>query len=75
MDRGDWWATVHGVAKSSVMSEHTMSEHTHTHTHIYTHTHNGILLSHKNERNNAATQTNLETLIVSEVIQTKTNII
>ena len=33
-DRGDWWATVHGVTKSQ-----TMTEHPHTHTHTHTHTH------------------------------------
>ena len=27
MDRGSWWATVHGIAESNV------TEHTHTHTH------------------------------------------
>ena len=32
-DRGDWWATVHGVTKSQTMTEHP---HTHTHTHIHT---------------------------------------
>ena len=32
MDRGAWWATVHGVAKSwTGLSEHA---HTHTHTQI-----------------------------------------
>ena len=30
MDRGAWWATVHGDHKESGMIEHT---HTHTHTH------------------------------------------
>ena len=31
MDKGAWWATVHGVAKSQTgLSTHT---HTHTHTH------------------------------------------
>ena len=30
MDRGAWWATVHGDHKESDMIEHT---HTHTHTH------------------------------------------
>ena len=30
MDRGAWWATVHGVAMSQDITEHT---HTHTHTH------------------------------------------
>ena len=30
MDRGAWWATVHGVAKSQT----ELSLHTHTHTHI-----------------------------------------
>ena len=29
MDRGDWWATVHGVAKSQTR----LSAHAHTHTH------------------------------------------
>ena len=33
MDRGTWWATVHGVAKSQTrLSDYT---HTHTHTHRY----------------------------------------
>ena len=32
MDRGAWWATVHGVARESDTTEHT---HTHTHTHMY----------------------------------------
>ena len=32
MDRGAWWAIVHGVAKGSDTTEHT---HTHTHTHVY----------------------------------------
>ena len=31
MDRGDWWATVNGVAKSGTRLSDT---HTHTHTHI-----------------------------------------
>ena len=33
MDRGVWWATVHGITKLG-MTELT---HTHTHTHTYTH--------------------------------------
>ena len=33
MDRGAWWATVHGVVKSW-----TQLSNTHTHTHTYTHT-------------------------------------
>ena len=33
MDRGDWWAIVHGVAESGT------AEHTHTHTHTRAHTH------------------------------------
>ena len=32
MDRGAWWATVHGVARESDTTERT---HTHTHTHMY----------------------------------------
>ena len=31
MDRGAWWATVHGVAKSQTRLS---KQHTHTHTHI-----------------------------------------
>ena len=32
MDRGAWWATVHGVIKSQTQLS---SKHTHTHTHTY----------------------------------------
>ena len=32
MDRGAWWVTVHGVAKSRTQ----LSAHTHTHTHTHT---------------------------------------
>jgi len=44
MDRGDWWATVHGVVKSQTrLSDSDMYicvyVYTHTHTHIHTHTH------------------------------------
>ena len=35
MDREDWLATVHGVAKSQMQ----LSAHTHTHTHTHTHIH------------------------------------
>ena len=28
MDRGTWWATVHGVAKESDTTEHTHTHHT-----------------------------------------------
>ena len=34
MDRGAWWATVHGVAKSQTW----LSDQAHTHTHTHTHT-------------------------------------
>ena len=33
MDRGAWWATVHGVAKSQTHLSHNTHTHTHTHTH------------------------------------------
>ena len=36
MDRGTWWATVHGVPKELDMTEHTQT-HTHKH-HIIPHT-------------------------------------
>ena len=32
MDRGAWWAVVHGAAKSQIRLINT---HTHTHTHVY----------------------------------------
>ena len=38
MDRGDWRATVHGVAESWMW----LSIHTHTHTHTHTHKHTVI---------------------------------
>ena len=40
MDRGAWWATVHGVTKSwTQLSMHTRARaHTHTHTHTHTQT-------------------------------------
>ena len=40
MDRGAWWATVHGVTESD------MIEHMCTHTHTHTHTHNIYHLNH-----------------------------
>ena len=50
--------------------------HTHRHRHTHTHTHTGILLRH--EKNEplpfAATWTDLENIILSEVSQTKMNI-
>ena len=36
MDRGAWWATVHGGHKESDMTER-LSTHRHTHTHTHTH--------------------------------------
>ena len=38
MDKGVWWATVHGVKKSQ-----TQLSNTHTHTHTHTHAHTGSL--------------------------------
>ena len=34
MDRGAWWAAVHGITKSQ--TQLTVSVHTHTHTHTHT---------------------------------------
>ena len=39
MDRGAWWAIVHGVAKSQTQMS---DSHTHTHTHTQTHTHTDL---------------------------------
>ena len=36
MDRGAWWATVHGVAKSRTRLSGLAHAHTHTHTHTRT---------------------------------------
>ena len=37
MDRGVWWATVHGIAKSQTQLSTHVRVHTHTHTHTDTH--------------------------------------
>ena len=37
MDRGTWWATIHGVTKSR--DDLANNTHTHTYTHTHTHTH------------------------------------
>ena len=37
LDRGAWWATVHGVSKNLIRL--SMHAHTHTHTHIHTYAH------------------------------------
>ena len=39
MDRGAWWATVHGVAKSR-----TWLSDSHTHTYTHTHTHITVII-------------------------------
>ena len=36
MDRGAWWATVHGVTKSPTQLSTCACTHTHTHTHTHT---------------------------------------
>ena len=38
MDRGAWWATVHGGHKESAMTKHARP-HARAHTHTHTHTH------------------------------------
>ena len=39
MDRGAWWATIHGVAKSQTrLSDYCARARAHTHTHTHTHT-------------------------------------
>ena len=42
MDRGSWWATVHGVPKNQ--TQHSNYTHTHPHTHTHTHTELGDTL-------------------------------
>ena len=51
--------------------------HTYTHTHTHTHIHNRILFSYQNNEIMpfAATWIDLEIIILSEVSQTKTNVI
>ena len=53
MNRGAWWVTDHGVAKSQTcLSAHRCSHtrtHTHTLTHTHTHTHTHIALPGKGE--------------------------
>ena len=39
VDRGAWWATIHGITKSQTC----LSTHTHVRTHTHTHTHTHIL--------------------------------
>ena len=38
MDRGAWWAVVHGVAKNQTLLSTCACTLTHTHTHTHTHT-------------------------------------
>ena len=35
MDRGAWWATVHGVTKMDIIEHACAHTHTHTHTHTF----------------------------------------
>ena len=39
MNRGAWWATVHGVTKSWTQLSDGVLMHAHGHTHTHTHTH------------------------------------
>ena len=38
MDRGAWWATVHGITKSGTGLSDFTHTHTHTHTYMYIYT-------------------------------------
>ena len=45
MDRGAWWAIVHGVTKSQ-----TWLNKSHSHTHTHTHTHTGQVLPKREKK-------------------------
>ena len=45
MDRGAWWATVHGVAESARTNRLHTCVRTHTHTHTRAHKHKTMLIS------------------------------
>ena len=57
MDRGAWWATIHGVAKSQTKLSNDVCMHVCTHmcartpTHTHTHTHNHYSNFSGNQRN------------------------
>ena len=44
MDRGAWWVTVHGVAKTWTQPSGHMHMHMHARTHTHTHTHTHTLV-------------------------------
>ena len=55
-DRGAWWSTVHGVAKSWTRLKQP-SAHTHTHTHRHTHTYHTYREREKDPQRKRETET------------------
>ena len=50
MDRGVWWATIHGVAKESDRTWWLNNRHTHTHTQIFGDLLNSLVASENKQR-------------------------